>query len=141
MKQFEEYLSYLKNQKNYSDNTIDSYKRDIDMFLMFIKNEGYSFNDVDNNLIRNFLRYEVVQGKSKRSNQRRIIALRRFYSWLLCEFTNTSVCGIILAQGKCTNLYIESTSTYKIICSATSQKGNYYEEAVFCKAIGTYRRN
>ena len=38
MKQFEEYLSYLKNQKNYSDNTIDSYKRDIDMFLMFIKN-------------------------------------------------------------------------------------------------------
>lgn len=83
MKQFEEYLSYLKNQKNYSDNTIDSYKRDIDMFLMFIKNEGYSYNEVDNNLIRNFLRYEVVQGKSKRSNQRRIIALRRFYSWLL----------------------------------------------------------
>ena len=83
MKQLEEYLIYLKNQKNYSGNTIDSYKRDIEMFFTFIKDEGYSFNDVNNNLIRNFLRYEVVQGKSKRSNQRRIIALRRFYSWLL----------------------------------------------------------
>ena len=83
MKQLEEYLSYLKEQKNYSENTIDSYKRDIEMFLTFIKDEGYSFDVIDNNLIRNFLRYEVVQGKSKRSNQRRIIALRRFYSWLL----------------------------------------------------------
>ena len=47
MKQLEEYLIYLKNQKNYSENTIDSYKRDIEMFFTFIKDEGYSFNDVN----------------------------------------------------------------------------------------------
>ena len=33
MKQLEEYLSYLKEQKNYSENTIDSYKRDIEMLF------------------------------------------------------------------------------------------------------------
>ena len=83
MNTLNEYLNYLKNQKNYSDNTIDSYKRDIEMFLSFIKDEGYSLENLDNNVIRNFLRYEVVKGKSKRTNQRRIIALRRYYSWLL----------------------------------------------------------
>ena len=39
--------------------------------------------------------------------------LIHFYHWLLCEFTNISVCGIIWAQGKCTNLYIKSKSNYK----------------------------
>ena len=77
------YLSYLKDQRGYSDHTIDSYRRDIDMFLVFMKEEGYNLKTVDTNLIRNFLRYEVVKGISKRSNQRRIIAMRRYYEWLL----------------------------------------------------------
>ena len=77
------YLSYLKDQRGYSDHTIDSYRRDIDMFLVFMKDEGYNLKSVDANLIRNFLRYEVIKGISKRSNQRRIIAMRRYYEWLL----------------------------------------------------------
>jgi integrase/recombinase XerC len=77
------YLTYLKDQRNYSDHTIDSYRRDIEMFFVFAKDEGYTIESVDTNLIRNFLRYEVVKGISKRSNQRRIIALRRYYEWLL----------------------------------------------------------
>ena len=83
MKLLDQYLSYLREQKQYSEHTIDSYKRDIDMFFEFAKNEGYNLENVDTNLIRNFLRYEVEQGISKRSNQRRIIALRRYYEWLL----------------------------------------------------------
>lgn len=77
------YLNYLKDQKNYSDNTIDSYRRDIDMFMMFAKDEGFSLKTIDTNLIRNFLRRETEKGISKRSNQRRIIAMRRYYEWLL----------------------------------------------------------
>ena len=71
MKLLDQYLSYLREQKQYSEHTIDSYKRDIDMFFEFAKNEGYNLENVDTNLIRNFLRYEVEQGISKRSNQRR----------------------------------------------------------------------
>ena len=63
------YLSYLKDQRGYSDHTIDSYRRDIDMFLVFMKDEGYNLKSVDANLIRNFLRHEVIKGISKRSNQ------------------------------------------------------------------------
>lgn len=78
-----QYLDYLKNQKNYSEHTVDSYRRDIDKFLVFAGDEGFSFDNVDNNLIRNFLRREIEQGKSKRTNQRRLVALRRYYEWLL----------------------------------------------------------
>lgn len=77
------YLKFLKEQKNYSDNTIDSYRRDIDIFLMFIKDEGFNLKNVDTNLIRNFLRRETEKGLSKRTNQRRVIAMRRYYDWLL----------------------------------------------------------
>ena len=84
-KTLELYLDYLKEQKNYSPNTIDSYKRDIDMFLAFMKDEGFSLKYIDANLIRNFLRRETEKGISKRSNQRRIIAMRRYFEWLFRE--------------------------------------------------------
>ena len=77
------YLQYLKEQKKYSDHTIDSYRRDIQMFLEFMNNEGYELSTVDKYLIRSFLRFEVVKGVSKRSNERRIISLRKYYEWLL----------------------------------------------------------
>ena len=83
MNTLELYLNFLKEQKSYSDHTIDSYKRDIEMFLEFMKNEGFNLKTVDTNLIRNFLRKETEKGISKRSNQRRIIAMRRYYEWLL----------------------------------------------------------
>ena len=83
MNTLELYLTYLKEQKNYSEHTIDSYSRDINKFLTFMNDEGYTLKTVDANLIRNFLRHEVISGKGKRTNQRRIVAMRRFYEWLL----------------------------------------------------------
>jgi integrase/recombinase XerC len=77
------FLDYLKHERNYSDHTIDSYKRDIVKFLDFSQNEGYYYKDVDINVIRNFLMNERVDGISARSNQRRIIACRKFYDFLL----------------------------------------------------------
>lgn len=78
-----EYLDYLRYQKNYSNNTIDSYKRDIEKFLKFMNDEGYTLQSVDQTLIRNFLVNETLNQVSKRSNARRIIALRRFFAYLV----------------------------------------------------------
>lgn len=78
-----EYLEYLEFQKRYSLNTIDSYKRDIEKFLVFMNDEGYTYKNVDEILIRNFLMKERRNNISARSNQRRIIALRKFYDYLL----------------------------------------------------------
>ncbi len=79
----EKYLEYLSFQKGYSKNTIDSYRRDIYKFLEFMEKENASFQDVESNLIRNFLLEETLNGISKRSSQRRLVALRRFYEWML----------------------------------------------------------
>ncbi len=78
-----EYASYLLYQKNYSKETIDSYTRDINKFLDFMNNENYTLNSVDSTLIRNFLAQETLDGISKRSNARRVIALRQFYEYLV----------------------------------------------------------
>ena len=40
MKYLEEYLKYLKYEKNYSQETIDSYEEDLVEFYDFIKQEG-----------------------------------------------------------------------------------------------------
>ena len=81
----EKYLEYLSFQKGYSSNTVISYRRDIYKFLEYMEKENASFNDVDSILIRNFLLEETLDGISKRSSQRRIVALRRFYEWMLKE--------------------------------------------------------
>lgn len=81
----EKYLEYLSFQKGYSSNTVISYRRDIYKFLDYMEKENASFNDVDSILIRNFLLEETLDGISKRSSQRRLVALRRFYEWMLKE--------------------------------------------------------
>ena len=77
-----DFLEHLKYERNYSDKTIDSYKRDIDKFFHFLLNEGAKMEDVDLILIRNFLTDELNDGVSKRSCKRRISALRQFYKFL-----------------------------------------------------------
>ncbi len=79
----QDYLTYLRLQKNYSFNTIDAYQRDIELFLTYMNDENYTLQSVDTVLIRNFLANETINQKSKRSNARRIIALRRFFDYLV----------------------------------------------------------
>lgn len=81
----EQYLEYLDVQRNFSEHTIDSYRRDITKFLSFVEDEGYNFQQVDLVLIRNFLIHEKRSGISSRSNKRRIVACRKFYDYLLKE--------------------------------------------------------
>ncbi|MCQ2771761.1 MAG: tyrosine recombinase [Bacilli bacterium] len=77
-----EFLDYLGSVRRYSPNTVDSYKRDIDKFFVFIEGEGILFDNVDEKVIRNWLSIELYTGVSKRSCQRRMSALRGFYTYL-----------------------------------------------------------
>lgn len=78
-----EFLDYLSGIKRYSPNTVDSYRRDIDKFFVFIDGEGVLFDDVDEKIIRNWLSVELYNGVSKRSCQRRMSALRGMYKFLV----------------------------------------------------------
>ena len=78
-----EYLNYLKTEKRYSLKTIDSYKRDIEKFMLFMDKEGVSFKEVDIIIIRNFLSKELNDSITKRSCKRRISACKGFWSFLV----------------------------------------------------------
>ena len=77
-----EFLNHLKNARNYSDKTIDSYKRDINKFFEFLYQEDINMEDVDVIVIRNFLSQELASGVSKRSCKRRLSSLRHFYKFM-----------------------------------------------------------
>ena len=81
----QDFLEHLKLERNYSDETIDSYRRDIMKFFDFINSEGVLFDKVDAPVIRNFLSTELANGISKRSCKRRLCSLRHFYNYLVRE--------------------------------------------------------
>ena len=79
---FLNYLQYLQQDRQYSPETIDSYRRDIEKFFEFLNEEGILFDNVDPQIIRNFLSKELESGVSKRSCKRRLSSLRHFYNYL-----------------------------------------------------------
>ena len=79
----EEFLNHLKNERNYSPMTVDSYHRDIDKFFIFLLREDCTLDEVDLIVIRNFLTEEINKGISKRSCKRRLSSLHHFYGYLV----------------------------------------------------------
>ncbi|MCQ2742642.1 MAG: tyrosine-type recombinase/integrase [Bacilli bacterium] len=79
-----EFLRHLKFVRNYSDKTVDSYRRDIDLFFDWLFEKGVEFDKVDIHTIRDFLSEEITEKKvTNRSCQRRMSALRTFYDFML----------------------------------------------------------
>ena len=78
-----EYLDHLIKVKNYSQKTVDSYQKDIDIFFDYINAEGVLFDKIDQMIVRNFLMTEIGRGISNRSCQRRMSGLRGFYDFMI----------------------------------------------------------
>ncbi|MGI5881387.1 MAG: site-specific integrase, partial [Syntrophomonadaceae bacterium] len=78
-----DFLVYLKGVKNYSDATIKAYASDISRFYNYLLREGLKDNEVDHQVIRNYLSTELMQDISKRTLKRRMSALRSYYRFLV----------------------------------------------------------
>lgn len=78
----EKYLEYLKIQKNYSINTIEGYKEDIEFFKEFLDKNSYNFLEVEYKDIRQFFNYMDNLKLSKNTISRKISSLRNFYKYL-----------------------------------------------------------
>ena len=78
----ENYLKYLKYNKNYSDNTINSYQEDIMEYLNYLKRECLSLYDVKYSDIRFLLEYYDSIKLSNTSIRRKISSLKGFYKYL-----------------------------------------------------------
>ena len=86
VKELNDYLEYLKYQKNYSDYTILSYENDICEYLDYIHSEGLNYKDIEYSDIRFFLMYLKDTKKDNNSSiDRKLSALRGFYKYMANE--------------------------------------------------------
>lgn len=79
----EEFLEYLKYQRNYSENTVLSYKQDLDEFHSFLFDQNIDYLKLSVRDIRMFEGFRLQEGDSKRSLARRISALRHYYKFMV----------------------------------------------------------
>ena len=79
------FLQHLRSERHFSEQTIISYSRDLDLFFKFLLQEGTLMDEVDQITIRNFLTEELSRGVSKRSCKRRLCSLKHFYHYLVNE--------------------------------------------------------
>ncbi len=82
------FIDHLENVKNYSPNTILSYRKDIEEFIEFIKSEQMAPNLLairNNRVCKNFLSYLSNQNLASSSINRKLSSLRTFYDFLLKE--------------------------------------------------------
>ena len=79
-----DFLSYLKNEKGFSENTVSSYEDDLNQFWEFMR-DGLGIRElelVSRNHIREFIAVLLRTGFSKRSVERKLSCLRTFFKYL-----------------------------------------------------------
>ena len=77
-----EYLTYLKYNRNYSDNTIIGYQEDIIDYLNYLNRECLSLYDIKYSDIRFLLEYYDSLNLKNISIRRKISSLKGFYKFL-----------------------------------------------------------
>ena len=79
----EDFLRYLLIDKNYSNNTIDSYKEDLIKFKEFFKNK--SINDIDIDELKKYVKHLNDLNLNELSISRSISCIKSFYKYLNIE--------------------------------------------------------
>jgi len=79
------FTEYLTIEKRYSEETVKSYKSDLDNFADFLESKNKDFFNIDKNIIREYLKF-LDDCKLKNSSiGRHLSSLRTFYNFLLRE--------------------------------------------------------
>lgn len=79
------YYQYLKLEKSFSPNTVDAYQRDLDKFLIFIRDEGLNYKEVKLENLHAFSSLMIDCGIGPTSLSRILSGVRSFYHFLLLE--------------------------------------------------------
>ena len=81
-KTVEDFISYLKIEKNRSSNTIRTYKTDLELFLQFASGNGIKkLEDIELNTFRLWLADQKDKGSSNSTISRRSSTARVFSTW------------------------------------------------------------
>ncbi|WP_062064004.1 site-specific tyrosine recombinase XerD [Cellvibrio sp. OA-2007] len=80
-----EYLDAIWMEKGLSDNTQESYRRDLEQFALWLNQQGQQLIGVDAALVQEYLEVRLQQKLSSRTSARFLSCVRGFYRYLLRE--------------------------------------------------------
>lgn len=83
----DQFLSYMKDELNRSEKTVEGYAEDLRSFEAYIKTlEGHcSWDQVDSDVVRNWMESMMDKGNKASSVNRRLSALKSFYRFALAR--------------------------------------------------------
>ena len=81
------FLDYLRYERNRSENTVESYRRDLEAFESYFStlDSELTFATVDTDIVRDWMEYMLEQGNRATSVARRLSALKTYYRYLLAR--------------------------------------------------------
>ncbi len=82
-KQITNFLEFIKNDKKLSDNTLQSYRRDIIQYKKYIEANKINYTKVKTNDINAYLQYLHDMNKKSSTISRNLASIRLFYQFLL----------------------------------------------------------
>lgn len=80
-KQIKNFLEFLKNEKQSSENTLQSYERDILQFNKYLNENKLNYTKITSNDIEDYLSYLQKEGKKTSSISRGLASIRAFYQY------------------------------------------------------------
>ncbi len=84
-KQIKNFLDFIENEKKVSQNTLQSYKRDILQYQTYVEENKINYAKVDDEKIKSYLKYMEGMGKKSSTISRSLASIRAFYQYLLRE--------------------------------------------------------
>ena len=80
-KQVKLFLEFLQNEKKLSDNTLQSYKRDLKQYQNYLEENGINYAKVSKEDIKAYLNYLKQIGKKPSTISRNLASIRSFYQF------------------------------------------------------------
>ena len=82
-KQVKLFLEFLQNDKKASDNTLQSYRRDIVYFNKYVESNQLNYAKIKEEDIKNYVEYLQSVGKKPSTISRSLASIRSFYQFLV----------------------------------------------------------
>lgn len=77
------FLEFLQDDKKLSDNTLQSYRRDIEQYRDYIQNNRINYLKIDGEDLQEYLKKLQEMGKKTSTISRNLASIRSFYQYLL----------------------------------------------------------
>ena len=80
-KQLKQFFDFLQNEKKLSNNTLQSYKRDLTQFETYLKDNKKNYSKLKTEDIREYIQYLHENGKKASTISRGLASIRSFYQY------------------------------------------------------------